>query len=47
MGRLDKKMKKIMDPLDQLDVDKYLRLKISTSFNYKVPEWIRISRVSI
>lgn len=36
-----------MDPLDELDVEKYKRLRISTSFTPKVAEWIKNSSVSI
>ena len=37
MSKLDKRFKKIMNPLDQLDVDKYLKLKPSTSFESRTP----------
>lgn len=36
-----------MDPLDQLDVEKYPGLKISTCFSAKQADWIRNSQVSI
>lgn len=47
MNKLDNLMKKVMDPLDQLDVEKYPRLKLTTNFSPRESEWITNSKVSI
>lgn len=47
MSKLDKRFKKIMDPIDQLDVEKYQGLRISAGFGPKNSDWIKNSQVTI
>lgn len=47
MRRLDKSMRKIMDPLDELEAEKHENLRLTTSFEQSQPEWIKNSKVSV
>ena len=47
MKSLDKIFKKILDPLDEMDGEKFVNIRLATSFTQVEAEWIRNSKVSV
>lgn len=47
MKGVDKTFKKILDPLDEMDEEKFYNVRLAASFRQFEAEWIRNSKVSV